>query len=130
MVSIVGITLLLLLAVFVGFQWFIARQAKRFQGRAAPELDPELADKLIEHGKVLLYFFSPNCGPCRPMTPRIERMATRHGNVFKIDVSQSTTLARKLGVMATPATVLIDAGQIKSIKLGVLSDTTLESMLA
>ncbi len=49
-------------------------KSRKIIGQVIPELPPEIAEKLHSHGKILLYFFSPNCGPCREMTPRIGRI--------------------------------------------------------
>lgn len=125
----VGYLLLALIAAIVLLQWRMAKKARAIEGQAAPELDPAISDKLRERGRVLLYFFSPNCGPCRSFTPRIDRAAARHDNIFKVDVSRSTDLARRLGVMATPTTVLISEGRIAQVALGVLSDERLEELM-
>lgn len=129
MSMIIGIAVVGLFAMLVYYQWRMARNAQRQVGQAVAPMDPEVDAKLLERGKVLLYFFSPNCGPCRHMTPRIEAAARQHDNVFKFNVSQSIVLARQLGVMATPTTVLVTAGKIETVKLGSLSDDALASML-
>ncbi len=129
MSMIIGIAVVGLFAMLVYYQWRMARKAQQHVGQAVAPMDPVVDAKLLEHGKVLLYFFSPNCGPCRLMTPRIEAAAQQHDNVFKFDVSQSIALARQLGVMATPTTVLVTAGKIETVKLGSLSDDALAAML-
>lgn len=82
-----------------------------------------------ERSKVLPYFFSPNCGPCRSMTPVIDRLAALHDNVFKFDVAKNLDLARRLGVMATPTIMLLANGRIAHVKLGALSAQRIEALL-
>lgn len=125
-----GYLVLGLFAVVMLMQWRMAKKAKAMEGRAVPELEPAIDAKLRQRGRVLLYFFSPNCGPCRAATPLIDRAAARHDNVFKLDVSRSLDLARRIGVMATPTTVLIADGQIAQIVLGGMSESRLEELLA
>ncbi|MBK9022391.1 MAG: thioredoxin family protein [Sulfuritalea sp.] len=126
---IIGIAVVAFFAALLFYQWRMTRNAQRQVGQAVAPMDPVVDARLLERGKVLLYFFSPSCGPCRLMTPRIDAAARQHDNVFKFDVSQSTALARQLGVMATPTTVLVTAGKIETVKLGSLSDDALASML-
>lgn len=125
-----GIIALALLLALVALQWHLARQARKAEGQAVPYLPPEVEAKLREHGKVLLYFFSPHCGPCRSMTPRIDRVNARHATVFKFDVARSLDLARQLGVMATPTTLRIVGDRIERVRLGALSAAAIEQLVA
>lgn len=109
---------------------FMARRARRMEGAAIPFSDPEVEDALRRHGRVLLYFFSPHCGPCRSMTPIVERLAERHGNVFKLDVAQSADIARSLGILGTPSVVLLKAGKVAQVITGTASEKRLEALLA
>jgi thioredoxin 1 len=129
-VTYIGIPLLAIILLLFVFQWHLVRKSRKIIGQVIPELPPEIDEKLHSHGKILLYFFSPNCGPCRKMTPRIDRAMSNHPNVFKIDVSQSIDLARRLGVMATPTTVCISGNRIDRIDLGTLSDSVIEQLIA
>lgn len=126
----IGIILILIVGALLFFQWQVARRARNAVGQPVGDLDPVIDAKLRERGKVLLYFFSPNCGPCRAMTPVISRLAGIHDNVFKLDVSQSLNLARTLGVMATPTILLLTNGRIASVHLGGMSEKNIETLLA
>ena len=125
-----GIALAAIVLAFVLFQWRLASKAKRLEGQDVPELQPDIEGKLRERGKVLLYFHSPHCVACRAMTPRIEQLAAHRDNVFKLDVTQSLELARRLSVMATPTTLLVADGKIAKVVLGALSEQRLEELLA
>lgn len=127
--KLLGIAVVFLLLGLVLAQWWLKRKARGLEGSPVPPLDPRIDACLQERGRVLLYFHSPNCGPCRKMTPLVDAAAARHGNVFKLDVSQSLDIARKLGVMATPTTVLIAGSHITRIDLGPLSEKDLETRL-
>lgn len=126
----VGMAVLAVMLALFAFQWHLARQARKIEGQPVPALTPEVTTKLREHGKVLIYFYSPNCGPCRAMTPRIDQAIARHDNVFKFDVGHSPDLARRLGVMATPTTVRIAGDHIERVNLGALSTAGIEQLLA
>lgn len=129
MTTFIGIVIALLLSALIIFQWRVVRQAKSIEGQEIGPMTPAVDEKLRERGKVLLYFYSPNCGPCRGMTPRIEAASVTHDNVFKFDVSQSITLARQLRVMATPTTVLVISNRISTVKLGIVSNAEIETLL-
>jgi thioredoxin 1 len=87
--------------------------------------------KAIQRGdRVLLYFFSPGCGACRPMTPMIEKISKSRKNVFPIDISRDMTIARKFGVMGTPSTVLVETGKISEFLVGPQPEEKLRSLIA
>lgn len=54
-----------------------------------------------------LYFYSPTCGPCRNVTPKIDAAITGGANIRKVDVSTDTGrfIAKLFGVTSTPAYV-------------------------
>lgn len=122
--------LLLILATLpLLFQMRVLWRSRRLRGQPVPELESGVEAQLKQHDQALLYFYSPSCGPCRAMTPRIDQLAAQHGNVFKFDVAQSLDIARKFGVMATPTTVLVKDGKIAEAIPGPLSDKKLEALL-
>lgn len=125
--------LLLMAGVLAGvcwFQWCVLRGSRRLVGQAVPELTPDLMSLLNRHGRLLLYFHSPHCGPCRRMTPIIEAAASRHDHVIKVDVSRSTDLARRMNVMATPTLVRIAGYRITEVRVGAVAAETIETLLA
>lgn len=128
--QVLGYIVLVVLGLFVALQWWMKIKAQRVAGQPLPEIDGEMAERLKEHGKALLYFFSPHCGPCRAMTPVIDRLTQIHDNVFKIDISQNMETARKFQVMATPTLMLLSEGKIESVHLGAASEAKITAMLA
>lgn len=128
-ILLLSLSLSLLLG-FVFFQRHLMRKARKLEGLEAPQLEPAISEKLRERGKVLLYFYSPNCAPCKAMSPLIDRAAARHDNIFKFDARESLDLARSLGVMGTPTTVLIAGGRIAKIQPGFVAEKALDELLA
>lgn len=113
------LALLVLIAALQISAWL---RAKSTQGRAVPL-------SAVGSGRRLYYFFSPRCGPCRAVTPVIDRLATRHPNVFKVDVSADIEQARAFGVAATPTLMLVEDGRITRVIVGGASEKTLEGLL-
>lgn len=125
--------LMLMVGVLAGigwFQWRVLRGSRRLVGQAMPALPEDLMARLNQSGRLLLYFHSPHCGPCRRMTPIIDAAAARHDHVVKIDVSRSADVARQLGVMATPTLVRIAGYRIAEVRVGAVGAEMVESLAA
>ncbi len=69
---------------------------------------------------IILYFYSPSCGMCRKMEPIIESISKKF-KVRKIDISDEVgfKIAKELGILGTPTTVIIKDGKIAKVFLGV-----------
>ncbi|MGN9782811.1 thioredoxin family protein [Nonomuraea sp. ZG12] len=52
-----------------------------------------------------LYFWSPSCGPCKAISPKVDAAIAAGDFIRKVDVSteEGLFLARLFGVTATPA---------------------------
>ena len=79
--------------------------------------------------KLILFFHSEHCGPCKLMMPDINSMQEKHSYVIAVDISEHMELAKKLNVRATPTTLLIKQGQVKKILLGRQSRKHLNTLL-
>lgn len=77
----------------------------------------------------LYYFYAPHCGPCRAMTPMVERMQSIHPNLIKINIEDSQALAKSFGIAATPSFVLVNEGVIRQVILGAQSEQKLKHIL-
>ena len=100
------------------------------QGQALPVIPGFISERLSARGKALLYFHSPHCGPCRAMTPEIERLSQQHDNVFIIDLSQDISIAKKFRVMATPTVLILTPQIVESVLLGQIPVSRLQDLLA
>ena len=93
----------------LGLQLFARWKSKRMEGR-----------EIKGFGKnIVLYFYSPGCGVCKKMEPVVESIS-RKVKIRKIDVSQKDGLqvARELGVLGTPTTVVVRDGKVAKVFLG------------
>ena len=128
--EILGYLLVGVIVSFGSMRWWFARQARKAEGQPLPEgLEEGLAATIRSRGKALLYFYSPHCGPCRAMTPVIDRLAGVRDNVFKFDVSREMAVARQFSVMATPTVVLATPEGIGKVILGPASEAQLMGLL-
>jgi thioredoxin 1 len=111
----------------VGLRVFMVLRIKRQEGKPVPELSGKLGRVARARGRSLFYFYSPQCGPCRAMTPVVKSM---RGNVHAVDITQDMETARRFGVMATPTTVLVSEGVVQQILVGPQPESTLRGLMA
>lgn len=121
--------LVAVLLLFMAFPLYVWISSKRMQGGRAPRYDDLLPAQQRGMGKLLFYFHSPQCGPCRTLTPLVERMAERYGNVVKVDVMQQGEVARRFAIRATPTLVLVEGETLVKVILGPVSERQLELLL-
>lgn len=124
--ALVSIVLALVLFV-VGLRLFMVLRIKRQEGKPVPELPGKLGRAARGRGRSMFYFYSPQCGPCKAMTPVVKGM---RGNVFAVDITKDMDVARQFGVMATPTTVLVKQGVVQQILVGPQPAPTLQALMA
>ena len=114
--------ILYILAGIVGLfflaQFTLIWKMKRQKGKPAPSLPGAPGERIRTGERAIFYFFSPQCGACRSMTPVVEDLAKEHREVFPVDISQQFEIARKFGVMATPSMVIVEDGKIQDYLIG------------
>jgi thioredoxin 1 len=108
---------------FVGLmlamQLAVRLKARALRGKPLPALSAPWATRLAGRTASVLYFFSPGCGACKPLTPRFQEMSRRRPkSVFVVNVAEEMELARSLGVMATPSLVEVADGIIVNYHVG------------
>jgi thioredoxin 2 len=80
---------------------------------------------------VLVDLWATWCGPCRAVSPALERLATTCAGrvkLVKVDVDAAPRLARRFGVQAVPALVL-DRGEVVARQAGAAPEPALRAWL-
>ncbi|RTZ61622.1 MAG: hypothetical protein DSZ33_00695 [Gammaproteobacteria bacterium] len=96
---------------------------------------PDDVEKLLGRGdtthsqRSLVYFYSPSCGPCRSMTPVIDKLISEGKPAAKVDINGSPEVASRLGIRATPTTLVINNQIIEKVILGAQSEQKLLQLL-
>lgn len=62
---------------------------------------------------VLLDFFAEWCGPCKMVSPLVDRLAEEHPEIVvaKVNVDENRDLAMQYGVMSIPTLVVLKDGK-------------------
>jgi thioredoxin 1 len=120
---------LVLIALMTLLQIYIRFSARFMKGKPLPELHGIVDEKLLRGDKLVLYFSSAYCQPCKEMAPMIERLSSELGNVVKLDALEHGELATSLHARGAPAFVFIESGRIAGVHLGALTEARLRTHL-
>ena len=80
---------------------------------------------------VVVDFFATWCGPCKMLTPVLEKAAEELTNVqfYKVDIDEEMELANQYKIMTVPTLLFFKDGKLVFQNSGVISRKQLESML-
>ncbi len=89
------------------------------------------AEVLENKGKVLVDFYADWCGPCKMMSPVIDKIAEEIDGVkvCKINVDNAQDVAGSFGIMSIPTIMIFDNGEIKEKFIGVTSKSEIMDAL-
>lgn len=80
---------------------------------------------------VLIDFYADWCGPCKMVSPVVDKIAEEHSEikVCKVNVDSEPELAQKFGIASIPTLVVVKNGRITNQKVGAVSGQTILDML-
>ena len=91
-------------------------------------LENENFKELINEDKILVDFFATWCGPCKMLSPVLEKVESDI-KVIKVDTDKFEDIAREYGIMSIPTLVIFEKGKEIKRNIGFLDKTSLENFL-
>lgn len=92
----------------------------------------EFQSEVMESAQsVLVDFFAEWCGPCRMMSPVLDKIAKEHPEikVLKVNVDENPELAERFGVMSIPTLIVFKQGKIVHQATGARPENQILAML-
>ena len=89
------------------------------------------AEVLQSDRTVLVDFWASWCGPCRMLSPIVDKIAEEYPEykVGKVNVDEQQALAAAFGVMSIPTLVVFKNGKVANQSVGVQSKNKILEML-
>jgi thioredoxin 1 len=111
-----------------GLRLYWRWKAKRLKGKSLPA---SLLTPRLKKGKGLVYFYAPNCRPCQMVEPVYKKLSKELKGVafVKVNAAERPEVAREVGILATPAFILVEEGKIKEVLLGPVTEGVLREKL-
>ena len=81
---------------------------------------------------VLIDFWAEWCGPCRMLSPILEKISEEMGNkikIVKMNIDKNPETPSKFGVRSIPTMMLFKNGQQAGVKVGALPKSTIEDWI-
>ena len=124
--------LLGIVGAFIGLMIFmrilIYQKSSAMKGKPAPDLAGKPGKRIKKGKTAMFYFYSPQCGACKAMTPLVKDLAKKNEGVFPVDISRDMEIARKFSVMATPTLVIVREKMVAEIIIGPQPAARLEAL--
>lgn len=110
LLKLIALFIALFFGLMLGLRFYAGIRSRKMQGRKVESLKDGI-----------VYFYSERCGACRLMKPEVEKLK-ESVNVKEMDVTkpEGFQMARELGIMATPTTLVVKDGIIKKVFVGVV----------
>jgi len=90
----------------------------------ALELNETNFETAIGKGIAIVDFWAPWCGPCKMMTPIIDKLSINHPEliVAKVNIDESPEIAKKYNIMSIPTIIIYKDGEPLEQTVGVVTE--------
>ena len=93
-------------------------------------LDSEY-ENVIKEGKVVIDCYAPWCGPCKMISPIIDKLSEEITNTkfYKINVDNAEKITSEYQIMSIPTILIFENGKLIDKIVGFKSKSELEELL-
>ena len=93
----------------------------------------EFKSEVLDHkGVVLVDFFATWCGPCKALTPIVDKLSEEMSGkvkIVKVDIDENSALATEYRVMSVPTMKLFKNGEVVETLVGLRPESELRDKL-
>ncbi|MDO5432931.1 thioredoxin [Eubacterium sp.] len=93
----------------------------------------EFKSEVLDHkGVVLVDFFATWCGPCKALTPIVDKLSEEMNGkvkIVKVDIDENSALATEYRVMSVPTMKLFKDGEVVETLVGLRPESELRDKL-
>ena len=88
-------------------------------------------EELIGKKNIIIDCYTDWCGPCKLFGPIFEQCEKENDNIsfYKINADKSRMLAKKLGIMSVPTTIIFKNGKEIKRQSGFMDEETLNKFI-
>lgn len=92
----------------------------------------EFENIIKENKPTLVDFFATWCGPCKMLSPILEKVEEESNgeyNIVKVDIDESYDLAKKFGIMSVPTMIVFKNGEEVEKLIGLRQKNQIEEII-
>jgi thioredoxin 1 len=87
-------------------------------------------NEVIKKDKVLIDFYAEWCGPCKMLSPILEKVSNDlKVDTYKVNVDEVEDLAREYAIMSIPTLLLFEKGELVNKHIGFMVEEELREFL-